>query len=221
MKESTHPARVFLAVISITIAFLASGHANVIIGTGADTSYAVIEAGAFGEPLIYEYHYNYDPSNPLDAFALLTAIDSVDPALSLGFLNFGDNVSPSYFLDSITYGTTKLVSTPFPDIGPFWAQWVSGAEAGYPESGSIPLGVWSFGSGISSPYRSIGPGSWDGFVFNSGDSPPSVNPVLANPGSGSPASGNPVPESQSTFPLLAGTTVVLWILRRRHAQNRI
>ena len=216
MKESTHLARVFLAVITIPVAFLAPGRANVIIGTGADASYAVIDAGEFGQPLIYEYHYNYNPAEPLDGYALLTAIDSVDPALSLGFLNFGDEGSPNYFLNSITYGTTTLISTPFPDIGPFWVQWVSGAQAGFPSALPISSGVWSFGSGVSSPYRSIGPGSWDGFVFNKGDSPPSVNPVLANP-----VSTNPVPESQSSLLLLAGATVVLWMLRRRHEQERI
>jgi hypothetical protein len=208
MKKFVHPARVFLAAIfGLTIAFHAPGNAQVVVGTGTDVSYAVIEANAFGDPLIYEYHYNYDALEPLDGYDLLTAIDSADPALTLSFQNFGDEESPNYFLDSITYESLTLTSTPFPQTGPFWAQWVSGAEAGFPAAEPIPSDVWSFGSGVSSPYRAIGPGSSDGFVFNLGDSPPSVNPI---------------PEPQSSVLLLAGITVVLWMFRRRrHDEKRI
>jgi PEP-CTERM motif len=206
MKMRVHPARACLAAILTTLlAFYAPANGQVIIGTGDDVSYAVIEAEQFA--LIYEYHYTHDPFAPLDGYTLLSAIDSADPSLSLSFLNFGDEESPNYFLDSVAYGSTTLTSTPFPQIGPFWAQWVSGGEAGYPVATPIDSGYWSFGSGISSPYRTIGPGSWDGFVYNMGDPPPSVSPV---------------PEPQSSVLLLAGITVVLWMLRRRrHEEKRI
>lgn len=207
MKMLVHPARVFLAAILTLVAFHALAYGQVIIGTGDDVSYAVIEAEQFGAPLVYEYHYTYNPAKPPDGFDLFAAIDLADPNLSLGFANLGDGESPSYFLDSITYGSTKLTNTPFPKFGPFWAQWVSGAVAGYTMPGPIDSGEWIFGSGISMPYRVIGPGSWDGFVFNTGDTPPSISPI---------------PEPQSSVLLLAGITVVLWMLRRRrHEENRI
>jgi hypothetical protein len=208
MKMRVTPRRALLAgILSSFVVFHVSVKGQILIGTGEDVSYAVIEAEPFGPPLVYEYHYTDNPSAPLDGYALLSAIDSAEPALSLSFLNFGSEESPNYFLNSITYESTTVTSTPFPEIGPFWAQWVSGAEAGFPEASPIASGVWSFGSGISAPYRTIGPGSWDGFVFNMGDTPPSISPV---------------PEPQTAVLLLAGITVVLWMLRRRrHEEERV
>ena len=208
MKMRLYPARAFLAVL--LIAFVASyrlASGQILIGTGDDVSYAVVEAGPFGPPLVYEYHYTYDPAEPPNGFDLFTAIDFADPNLSLGFVNFGDELSPNYFLDSITYGSTTLTSTAFPTVGPFWVQWVSGAEAGFPNALPIASGVWTFGSGLSSPYRAIGPGSWDGFIFNVGDAPPSISPV---------------PEPKSAILLIAGITVTLWMIRRRrHEESRV
>ena len=208
MKMRVYPARAFLAaILSALVVLYVSAKGQILIGTGEDVSYAVIEAEPFGAPLVYEYHYTYNPSAPLDGYSLLSAIDSAEADLNLSFLNFGSEESPNYFLNSITYGSTTVTSTPFPEIGPFWVQWASGAEAGYPEASPIASGVWSFGSGISAPYRTIGPGSWDGFVFNMGDTPPSISPV---------------PEPQSAILLLAGITVVLWMLRRRrHEEKRV
>jgi PEP-CTERM motif len=208
MKMPFHSGRVFLAaVLSLFVVSHYAANGQIPIGTGEDVSYAVIEAQQFGIPLVFAYHYTYDPAEPLDGYALLNAIDSADPALSFGFLNFGDDESPNYFLNSVTYGSTTLTSTPFPDVGPFWAQWVSGGTAGFPTAAPIELGVWTFGSGISSPYRTIEPGSSEGLVFNLGDTPPSISPV---------------PEPQSSVLLLAGITVVLWMLRRRrHEEKRI
>jgi len=207
MKMLVHPARVLLAAVLTLVAFHAPAYGQIIIGEGDDVSYAVIEADEFAAPLVYAYHYTHSPSEPLDGYALLTAIDFADPGLSLSFVNFGDDESPNYFLDSVTYGSMTLTSTPFPNVGPFWVQWVSGAEAGFPTAVPIASGGWTFGSGISSPYRSIGPGSWDGFVFNLGDTDPSISPI---------------PEPQSSVLLFAGITVVLWMLRRRrHEENRV
>ena len=170
MKIRSCSGRVLLAAILVPlVVFGHSANAQILVGTGEDVSYAVIEAEPFRAPLVYEYHYTYDPSAPLDGYALLSAIDAKDDSLSLSFLSFGTDESPSYFLNEVTYGSTTLTSTPSPEFGPFWVQWVSGGAAGFPEASPIESGTWSFGSGISAPYRAIGPGSWDGFVFNIGD----------------------------------------------------
>ncbi|HEY5811378.1 MAG TPA: hypothetical protein VIT23_01845 [Terrimicrobiaceae bacterium] len=210
MKKSIHPARVFLAAIfSLSFALPASGNA-IVVGTGADASYAVFEAVEFGSPRIYEFRYNYDALNPLDAYAMLTAIDAEDSALSLSFINFGTEQSPSYFLDAVTLGSLKLENTDFPTIGPFWAQWVSGGEAGFIDIEPVAAGVWNFGSGISAPFRAIGPGSWDGFIFNLGVTAPETNPVA-------PVG---VPESASSiWLLLIGITGVLWMVPRRDHEH--
>ena len=112
------PGRVLLA--AILIAFGASHQpvsAQILVGTGEDVSFAIVEAEAFGSPLIYEYHYTYDPDEPPDGFDLLTAIDLADPNLTLGLINFGDAANPNYFLDSVTYGSMTLTS----DFAPAWA----------------------------------------------------------------------------------------------------
>ena len=208
MKIRSCSGRVLLAtILAPLVVFGHFANGQILVGTGEDISYTVIEAEPFGAPLVYAYHYTYDPSAPLDGYALLSAIDAADPSLSLSFLNFGTDESPSYFLNEVTYGSTTLTSTPFPDIGPFWVQWVSGGKAGFPEASPIDAGTWLFGSGVSSPYRAIGPGSSDGFVFNIGDTPPSIDAV---------------PEPQSAVLLLAGITVVLWMVRRRrHEEGRV
>lgn len=205
MKIRSCSGRVLLAaILAPLVVFGHSATAQILVGTGEDFSYAVIEAEPFGAPLVYKYRYTYNPSAPPDGYALLSAIDAKDDSLSLSFVNFGTDESPNYFLNGVTYGSTTLTSTPFPDIGPFWAQWVSGGEAGFDKILPVPSGTWSFGSGISAPYREIGPGSWDGFVFNIGDTPPSIDPV---------------PEPQSAVLLLAGITVVLWMIRRRRYEE--
>ncbi len=179
MKKTIYPTRAFVAGIITGLVVLAdSGRTQVVVGAGPDASYAIIEAEAFGNnPLVYEYRYDFDPSNPFDGYALFTAIDSADPGIEFGFVNFGDELDPNYFVNSITYGATRLVSTEFPNVGPFWAQWVSGGQAGFPLASPISSSVWSFGSGVSSPYRFVEPGSSDAFVFNDGDLPPSMDPV--------------------------------------------
>lgn len=129
MKMLVHPARVFLAAILTLVAFHALAYGQVIIGTGDDVSYAVIEAEQFGAPLVYEYHYTYNPAKPPDGFDLFAAIDLADPNLSLGFANLGDGESPSYFLDSITYRIDEAHEHAFSKIrsilGPV-GQWRSG-----------------------------------------------------------------------------------------------
>ena len=203
MKKIMHPRAALFAAI-LAVVFPISGRAQIVIGTGPDASYAVIQATGSSDQsftLIYEYRYNYDPSKPLDGYDLLTAIDSALPELNLNFITFGEG-STNYFLNSVTYGTTTLTNTPGPAFAPFWAQWVHGGEAGYPTAEPIFSVNWSLGSGVSSPYRSIAPGSSDGFVFNDGNVPPTVSPL---------------PEPRAVALLFGGTILLVIRLIRRGA----
>jgi len=170
-----------LAAALLLAACLAPARAQTLTatyGSGADVSYLVIQAADFGpDPLIYAYNYDYNPANPLDGYALLTAIFDADPLLSGSFINYGDEIEPNYFLNSVTYDTMTLVNTGAPAFQPYWAQWVSGGEAGYPSAVPLALGAWEFGSGASAPYRYLTPGSWEGYIFNDGSAPPSVTPI--------------------------------------------
>jgi hypothetical protein len=168
------------------------------VGTGPDASYLVIEATAFGSPLTFEYLYSYNPADPFDAYFLMTAIDTSFTDLEFTFINFGTLDEPNYFLDTISWQGTPLTNTGAPTFSPYWAQWVSGGEAGFPTAAPVASGSWSFGSGVSGPYRIIQPGSSDGFVFNDGSVAPSVAPV---------------PEPTAAF-LLLGSTAVFLIRRR-------
>lgn len=147
------------------------------IGSGANASYLVIEAGDFGAPLTFEYLYDYNPADPFDTYAMMTAIDAAVADLSFSYINYGTLDEPNYILDAVTYQSVTLTNTAWPAVGPFWTQWVSGGLAGYPTAEPVSSGSWGFGSGISEPYRQVEPGSWDGFIFNEGGSAPSVAPI--------------------------------------------
>lgn len=169
-------AAALLLVVSIT--FTQAQTLTGSYGTGADTSYLVFQADAFGpNPLVFAYNYDYNPASPLDGYALLVAVFSADPLLDGDFLNFGSPEEPNYFLNSVTYDGLTLTNTPAPAFQPYWVQWVSGGEAGYPTAEPVDLGAWAFGSGASAPYRYLAPGSWDGYIFNDGSTPPSITPI--------------------------------------------
>lgn len=169
------------------------------IGAGANTSYLVIEAADFGAPLTFAYLYDYNPANPFDTYAMMVAIDAAVADLEFTFDNFGTPEEPNYFLNAVTYQSVTLTSTPFPQVGPFWAQWVSGGQAGFPVAEPVAAGSWGFGSGISEPYRYVEPGSWDGFIYNDGGDAPSVSPV---------------PEPSSGLLLICASSAFLFARRR-------
>jgi hypothetical protein len=173
------------------------------VGTGANTSYVLIEAEAFGSPLIFAYQYDYNPTNPFDTHTMLSAIDAAIADLSFTYINYGTLEEPNVFIDAITWQGLTLTNTPAPEFSPYWVQWVSGGQAGFPEAEPIPAGVWGYASGISSPYRIVEPGSWDGFIYNDGFSAPSVVPV---------------PEPAAGVLLLAATGFI-GLRRRRVAFN--
>ena len=170
-------------------------------GTGSAVSYLVIQGTAFSTvPLWYEFHYDYNPTSPLNTYSMLTTIIAGDPLLDAVFINYGDEESPNYFLDSISYNGMTLTNTGAPAYEPYWAQWVSGGESGYPMAEPIASGSWSYGSGLSDPYRYLAPGSWDGFVYNAGFTPPDMAPV---------------PEPQSWVLLLLGGALIVGFIRRK------
>lgn len=168
----------FLAtLLTAVVVSLAPASAQTLIGSGSNSSFLVIEASAFGAPLIFEVLYDFNPGNPFDSYALMTVVDAAVSDLSFSFVNYGTVQDPNYFLDSVTWQSLTLTNTAWPAVGPFWGQWVSGGLAGYPTAAPVAEGAWEFGSGISDPYRIVEPGSWDGFIFNDGSAAPSVAPV--------------------------------------------
>lgn len=162
------------ATLSTTSAQILTGS----VGTGDDISYLVIQASDFGpDPLVYAYHYTYDSDNPLNSYELFTAIVGAEPFLDASFINYGDSLDPNYFLTAITFHGTTLTNVGAPTYSPYWAQWVSGGEAGFPTAAPIAAGTWTLGSGMSAPYRFLAPGSWDGFIYNDGNTAPDISPV--------------------------------------------
>lgn len=179
--------------------------AQTILGTGDDFSYLVIEAAAYGSPLVYEWHYTYNPASPFSTYDMMVAVQTLQPDLSFGTL-FGGT-----YLDAITFEGLTLTNTAVAPYSPFWAQWVSGGESGNPLQ-PMPDGVWSEGYGIAD--RTLAPGSWDGFIFNGEfNQDPPYN--ITSP----PPSIAPVPEPGTVVLVIAGGAAAAF-LRRRVRQNR-
>ncbi|MFV0336936.1 MAG: hypothetical protein ACK5LK_01660 [Chthoniobacterales bacterium] len=181
------------------MSLVAAGRAAIIVGSGADSSYLVLEASAWSaSPLVYEWRYDYDSLNPPDGYDILSAVIAFDSNLTGVFNNYGTPEDPSYFLASLSYDGVNLVNAAAPPWTPYWSQWVSGGEAGYPVASPLADGTWAFGSGLSDPYRLLAPGSWDGFVFGDGLTAPSISPI---------------PEPSAIY-FLGGAVVLLYFRRR-------
>ncbi|MFZ4681979.1 MAG: hypothetical protein ACOYMS_05725 [Terrimicrobiaceae bacterium] len=210
MRNSlTHFLRNLLAAAAVLAAVspVSAQTLNGTYGTGPDTSYLVIQAADFGmEPLWYAFNYTYVPGNPLDGYAMLSTVVAGDPLLDAVILNFGTLAEPNYFVDSIIYNSVTLTNTGAPTFSPYWAQWVSGGEAGYPTPAPIASGAWDFGSGMSAPYRSLVPGAWDGYIFNDGLTAPSITPV---------------PEPGGVWLVLAASGALSGLSRSRTWKNRL
>ncbi len=187
--------RGFLAVVIAGACLLpsVSTAATILVGSGPDTSFLVLESPNLGART-YEIHYTYNASASQDAYFLLSQVVTFDSNYTLDLNNdYGTPSAPNYFLNSINYNSVAEAGA-----GPlYWAHWVARGQAGYPTASPKPAGTWSFGSGISSPYRLIAPDSWDALYFSNGSSAPSVAPV---------------PETSSALLTLLGS---LMIFRRR------
>ena len=170
--------RGFLAVVIAGACLLpsVSSAATIVVGTGPDTSYYVLESPNLGVRT-YEIHYTYIPSQQQDEFFLLSQVLSYDNTITVNLGNFGTVSAPNYYINSFTFNSVTEEGVSDPPYVPYWVQWVAGGEAGYPTASPVASGSWTFGSGMSSPYRLIAPGSWDARVFSDGSSPPSVAPI--------------------------------------------
>jgi len=191
--------RGFLAVVIAGACLLpsVSNAATIVVGTGPDTSYYVLQSPNLGVRT-YEVRYTYNASLMQDEFFLISQVLAGDASLTAVLDNsFGTVNNPNYLLNSITYNSVTELGVATPPYTPYWAQWVSGGQAGYPTASPITSGSWTFGSGMSAPYRLIAPGSWDARYFSDGSSPPSVAPI---------------PETSSALLTLLGPLV---IFRRR------
>lgn len=201
-----------LALVAFTVP-VSKSSAQTIVGTGDSSSFLVIQAAAFdANPFVFEYRYTYDPLNLLNSYDLLVAVMATQPQFTLSFINYGDEESPNYFLNTVSYLASgsevpvTLINTGYPDFSPYWVQWVSGGESGYPEAEPIAGGAWTFGSGLSSPYRYLQPGSWDGYIYNDGNVAPSIAPV---------------PEPSSILLIIAAGGILYGVIWKRRAQVRL
>ena len=150
--------------------------ANILVGSGPDTSYFVLESPNLGTRT-YEISYTYDAAAMQDGFTMLDSLLGADATLTADIGNFGPASEPNFFVNSFTFNTVTEAAVGSPSFSPYWAHWVSGGEAGFPTADPVASDTWSVGSGISSPYRLIEPGSWDALVYSDGSVAPSVAPV--------------------------------------------
>ncbi len=176
-----------------------SSAATTVVGTGPDTSYLVLESPNLGVRT-YEIHYTYIPSQLQDGYFLLSQALAVDTAITVNLGNIGTMSDPNYYINSFTYQSVAELGNPDPPYTPYWTQWVAGGSAGYPTASPVASGSWSFGSGISAPFRLIAPGSWDALFFSDGNSVPSVAPI---------------PETSSLLLTLLGSLVLFQRRRNR------
>jgi hypothetical protein len=193
--------RGFLAVV-IAGACLFPIHsyaANIIVGAGNDTSYLVLQSSNLGVRT-YEINYTYDSGNPQDASFLLNQVLANDLSVTASVLNFGTVSAPNLFVNSFTFNSVTETSASSSPFVPYWAHWVFGGEAGFPTALPVTASDWVSGSGISSPFRLIAPGSSDALYYSNGSTRPSVAPI---------------PEPSVTLTALLGS----WVLVARRRRN--
>ncbi|MEM6911273.1 MAG: hypothetical protein AAF555_06780 [Verrucomicrobiota bacterium] len=172
--------RIFFAA---ALAWLPSNtfSAAIAVGSGPDSSFFLIESPNVGQRL-YEVSYTHDSENPFDGFFLFESLLNADPELDAIVNNFGTEEAPNIFLDTITFNSVSE-SNDF-SSGLFWAHWVAGGQVGQTQSLGgpvdsfldVPDQEWTFGSGVSAPFRFIEPGSYDAFTFDSDSNPSFVIP---------------------------------------------
>lgn len=150
--------------------------ANILVGSGPDTSYFVVESPNIGVRT-YEINYTYDATADQDGFFLLDALLTADTDLSADLSNFGTASEPNFIVNSFTFDSVTETSASSSPFVPFWAHWVAGGDAGFPTANPVADGTWTSGSGISSPFRLIEPGSSDALFFSDGSTQPSVAPI--------------------------------------------
>lgn len=140
-------------------------------GTGKDVVYVSLESPTWGIRH-YKVRFDYSATNAFDGYDAFNTINLNDPDITLNW----QSSSFGQYLKSIQlagYAKEENSSTA-PYV--YWAQWVAGGKAGHPVANDVPFNSWTFGSGVSAPYRIITPGSNEVFVFGTGAAP-SFNPI--------------------------------------------
>ncbi len=197
-RPSTSWLRSLAAVALIMVPAIPGLSAAVIdIGSGPNTYHFVLESPNVG---LREYAVHLDQAN--DAYDLLYTVLNEDPAVTANLSNWGTAAQPNYIVNSITYNGVTETNTGVSPWVPSWGHWVSGGQAGWPTASPVPSGTWTNGSGISSPYRLVEPGSWDALVYGDSTTQPSIVPV-----------------PEPSMPLLFGAGAGVFILARRRRRS--
>ncbi|MES2439856.1 MAG: hypothetical protein V4584_12340 [Verrucomicrobiota bacterium] len=150
--------------------------ATTVVGSGPDSSFLVLESPNLGVRT-YEIHYTYNSGASQDGYFLLSQVLASDTSITTSLINYGTVPAPNYIVDAMTFNSVTETSVSVSPYVPYWSHWVSGGQAGFPSASPVASGTWGFGSGISSPYRLIEPGSWDALFYSNGSTQPSVSPI--------------------------------------------
>ena len=156
------------------------------VGTGADSSFLVLETPQLGI-LGFEVFYDFDPSTPLGTTDLLRIIEGSEPLFSFDASNFPPDSlpeQPNEFLDSVTFGSVTEAQPS--DFSAFFSFFGAGGQTGtvqnasgdfVPDPQPISSDSFSFTAGLSAPFRIVEPGSTDAIVFGPGGTVPSFAPI--------------------------------------------
>lgn len=146
-------AALFLASAARAGNVLFSGSA----GSGASTSYLVVDSGTFN----FAFSYHYDGQKT--AADMLTDLDAGVPGLDITLSDYG---AGSIFVDTFAYPPMPVTGT----FGTYWSYWLS-------DDG----GTWDY-SQVGAGQRTLSDGSWDGWSFVPSFTVDAVAPrVPANP----------------------------------------
>jgi len=165
------------------------------IGNGAQTYHFVLESPNVG---LREYAVHLDGAT--DGADLLYAVLAGDGAISMDISNWGSAAQPNYIVNSVTFNGVTETNTGVSPWTPSWGHWVSGGQAGWPTASPVASGTWTNGSGVSSPYRLVEPGTWDALVYGDSTTAPSIVPV-----------------PEPSVPVLLGVGVFFLARRRRRS----
>jgi hypothetical protein len=171
MKPTTARRGILLATAGVFLAPILAGASTIVIGSGPDISYFLLESPNLGQRH-YEIYYTYNSSDPQDGAFLLQQIAASDSSVAIAIFG-GSNI----YVDSITFNGITEQGLQMPPFEPYWAHWVAGGQAGFPSAEPIANDVWSQGSGLSGPFRFIAPGSADALKFSDFTTPPTSSPI--------------------------------------------
>lgn len=202
MKSSQSRRGFLLAVVAGTCLFpSASQAANIIVGTGSDTSYLILESTNLGVRT-YEVRYTYNASAPQDSAFLVAQAVAGDSALGVSLADYGNAQFPvNYFVNYFSLDSVEEWGSSSPPWT-YWVHWVAGGE-GYQNPdfsynpGAAPADSWTLSYGIST--HTIQPGSSDALFLSDGNAAPSVAPI---------------PETSSALLAVLGSAVIFKRRRR-------